>query len=233
MTPRNTPKVRAASRWQSGRNALQTSACLRFSKTVRTDRRALLTSSLCLAPARPFEKALDRGEFRLRSPPGRDSRSGGEGGKTSRAPVPRQAWEPGDEEHPPPTEVPAQAGRPRRRGGAEAETSRSPSSEREAAASAGGESRAARLGDTVLAGGSPSFEGNPAQSPLPTWRAHLETSAGALHEAKGGGEGVPKAWNISPLPRGSARQGKVLGILGVFSKHDLGKVVFRTTWLVS
>lgn len=55
----------------------------------------------------------------------------------------------------------------------------------------------------------------------------------SAHEAKGGGEGVPKAWNISPLPRGSARQGKVLGILGVFSKHDLGKVVFRTTWLVS
>lgn len=181
MTPRNTPKVRAASRWQSGWNALQTSACLRFSKTVRTDRRALLTSSLCLAPARLFEKALDRGEFRLRSPPGRDSRSGGEGGKTSRAPVPRQAWEPGDEEHPPPTEVPAQAGRPRRRGGAEAKTSRSPSSEREAAASAGGEPRAARLGDTLLAGGSCAHQASKGTQHSPhcllgglIWRLQLE-----------------------------------------------------------
>lgn len=78
MTPRNTPKVRAASRWQSGWNALQTSACLRFSKTVRTDRRALLTSSLCLAPARLFEKALDRGSS------GFEARQGGIAGVEER-----------------------------------------------------------------------------------------------------------------------------------------------------
>lgn len=77
----------------------------------------------------------------------------------------------------PPRSPPRRAGP----GGAEAETSRSPSSEREAAASAGGEPRAARLGDTLLAGGSCAHQASKGTQHSPhclrgglIWRLQLE-----------------------------------------------------------
>lgn len=38
----------------------------------------------------------------------------------------------------------------------------------------------------------------------------------------------PKLRTYPCFPGKSARQGKKLGILGVYPKHDLGKVAFRT-----
>lgn len=130
------------------------------------------------------------------------------------------------------TQVPAVACKP---GGAEAEAARSPGGGRGAAVGAGCEPGAARLGDTLLAGGSCAPRAWQRTQPSPhclrvglLWGAQLQffMERGAKLPRRLG-RVSPKLRASPCFPGDSARQGKELGILEVFSKHDLRKVIFR------
>lgn len=102
--------------------------------------------------------------------------------------------------------------------------------EPEAAVGAGREPRTAHLGDILFMGGSCAHGASQGDQPSSlwglSWRAHLELCM--VRGAKPPGW-LGKAYNLYHFfPGESAHQGEELGILGVFSKHDLGKVVFRT-----